>query len=253
MQQSLEMARMSVADGVTVIACTPHIFAGVYNNSGPDVRRRVDRLQSELDAAQIAVRLVSGGDVHVAPDLVAKLKSGEALSLNDSRYVLVEPPHHVLPPNIEGLFFDLLSAGYVPIVTHPERMSWIDRDYDRLMRLVRSGAWMQITAAALLGKFGSRAKKWSERMLRQGVVHVMASDAHDTVRRAPLMGEAFRALCALVGEQEAMNIVQFRPEAILNDCAPAKAPGLPGPISNVDEDDYETRWGKGSRYFRAGR
>ena len=143
MQQSLEMARMSVADGVTVIACTPHIFAGVYNNSGPDVRRRVDRLQSELDAAQIAVRLVSGGDVHVAPDLVAKLKSGEALSLNDSRYVLVEPPHHVLPPNIEGLFFDLLSAGYVPIVTHPERMSWIDRDYDRLMRLVRSGAWMQ--------------------------------------------------------------------------------------------------------------
>ena len=147
MQQSLEMARMSVADGVTVIACTPHIFAGVYNNSGPDVRRRVDRLQSELDAAQIAVRLVSGGDVHVAPDLVAKLKSGEALSLNDSRYVLVEPPHHVLPPNIEGLFFDLLSAGYVPIVTHPERMSWIDRDYDRLMRLVRSGAWMQIWPA----------------------------------------------------------------------------------------------------------
>jgi protein-tyrosine phosphatase len=252
LEQSLEMARMSVADGVTVIACTPHIFPGVYDNSGPDICRRIDRLQSELDAAQIAVRLVSGGDVHIAPDLVSKLKSGAALSLNSGRYVLVEPPHHILPPNVEGLFFNLLSAGYVPIVTHPERMSWIDHDYDRLIRLVRSGAWMQITAGALLGKFGSRAKIWSERMLREGMVHIIASDAHDTVRRPPLMGQAFRALLPLVGEEEAINIVQLRPEAILNNRAPATVPGPPSFNSNANEDDQGTFLDKVSRYFRAG-
>ncbi len=252
LEQSLEMARLSVADGVTVIACTPHIFPGVYNNSGPDIRCRIERLQSELDAAQIAIRLVSGGDVHVAPDLVSKLNCGEALSLNDSRYVLVEPPHHVLPPNIEGLFFNLLAAGYVPIVTHPERMSWIDREYDMLGRLVRSGAWMQITAGAVLGKFGSRAKGWSERMLREGLVHIIASDAHDAVRRPPLMKEAFRALCSLVGEEEAMNLVQIRPEAILDNRAPASAPGLPNFERNVYNNDEETLWDRVSRYFRAG-
>jgi len=252
LEQSLEMARMSVADGVTVIACTPHIFPGVYNNTGPDICRRIDQLQSELDAAQIAVRLVSGGDVHIAPDLVSKLKSGAALSLNSGRYVLVELPHHILPPNVEGLFFNLLLAGYVPIVTHPERMSWIDRDYDMLIRLVRSGAWMQITAGALLGKFGSRAKEWSERMLREGMVHIIASDAHDTVRRPPLMGEAFRALRPLVGEEEAMNIVQLRPEAILNNRAPAAVSGLPSFNSNANEDDQATFFrDRVSRYFRA--
>src|SRR5277367_6599605 len=97
LEESLEMARLSVAEGVSVIACTPHIFPGVYNNSGPDIRIRIDVLQSHLDEAGIECRLVCGGDLHVAPDLVAKLRSGEALSLNDSRYVLVEPPHHILP------------------------------------------------------------------------------------------------------------------------------------------------------------
>jgi protein-tyrosine phosphatase len=65
---------------------------------------------------------VPGCDAHIAAELVSKLKSGLALSINDSRYVLVEPPHHFLPPNVDRLFFDLLAAGYVPILTHPERM-----------------------------------------------------------------------------------------------------------------------------------
>ena len=129
------MARMSVADGVKVIACTPHIFPGVYDNTGSDIRRRVEGLQFELDAAGINCRLVPGCDAHITPDLVRQLKSGRVLTLSDSRYVLVEPPHHILPPNVDRLFFDLLAAGYVPILTHPERMSWVDRNEELLDRL----------------------------------------------------------------------------------------------------------------------
>ncbi len=81
MQTSLKMARMSVADGVKVIACTPHIVPGLYDNSGPDIRRRVQWLQYELDAAGITCRLVPGCDAHIAADLVSKLKSGLALSI----------------------------------------------------------------------------------------------------------------------------------------------------------------------------
>ncbi len=85
MQTSLKMARMSVADGVKVIACTPHIVPGLYDNSGPDIRRRVQWLQYELDAAGITCRFVPGCDAHIAADLVGKLKSGLALSINDGR------------------------------------------------------------------------------------------------------------------------------------------------------------------------
>ncbi len=225
LETSLAMARMSAAEGVEVIACTPHILPGVYDNSGPDIRRSVESLQSQLDAAGVDCRLVVGCDAHIAPDLVSKLRSGLVLGIHDSRYVLVEPPHHFLPPNVDRLFFDLLAAGYVPILTHPERMSWANDDL--LDRLIQSGSWMQVTAGSLLGGFGPRAKQRAEHMLHNGWVHIVASDAHDAAERSPAMGRAFRVLGELVGVEEAQNLVRVRPGAILEDCAPASTPPIP--------------------------
>jgi protein-tyrosine phosphatase len=72
------MARESVPDGLKVIACTPYFFPGLYDNSGPDIRRRVQWLQFELKAAGVDCRLVPGCDAHIAAALVSKLKSGLA-------------------------------------------------------------------------------------------------------------------------------------------------------------------------------
>lgn len=221
------MARLAVADGITIQACTPHIFPGVYNNTGADIRHRVEQLQLALDEASIPLHLVAGADVHIAPNLVQKLRTGEALSLYDSRYVLLETPHHVLPPRTEDTFFELMSAGFVPILTHPERMSWIDRHYDLVRRLVQAGAWMQLTAGALLGNFGSKPKYWSERMLDEGLFHIIATDAHDVERRPPRLRDAFEVLCRRVGDAEALNLVSHRPYGILENQPTSAFPAPP--------------------------
>jgi protein-tyrosine phosphatase len=244
------MARMSVSDGVSVIACTPHIMPGVYDNSGPDIRRRIQELQFELDAAGIDCRLVPGSDAHVAANLIANLRSGLALTINDSRYVLVEPPHHFLPPNVDRLFFDLLSAGYVPILTHPERMSWADRNDELLCRLIASGVWMQVTAGSVLGIFGSKAKHLTERMLRDGWVHIVASDAHDLSRRSPAMGQALPVLRDLVGVEEAENLVRIRPAAILEDRAPGSVPAIPFRGRTGYDGETQAFFSRAMRYFR---
>src|SRR5258705_10301716 len=80
---SLEMARLAVADGTTVVACTPHILPGLYHNSGPQIRAATLRLQEALDEASISLHLVTGADVHVVPDLITGLQSGQLLSLAD--------------------------------------------------------------------------------------------------------------------------------------------------------------------------
>jgi len=90
---SLTMARAAVAQGVTVMACTPHILPGVYHNYGLDIRAATKLLQDALNREGIALQLVTGADVHMAPNFVAGLRSGELMSIADSRYVLVEPPH----------------------------------------------------------------------------------------------------------------------------------------------------------------
>src|SRR6476646_4201670 len=136
---STEMAKAFVADGVLVVACTPHILPGLYHNSGPQIRHATAQLQQHLDGQAIPLRLVSGADNHIVPSFVSELRSGHLLSLADSRYVLVEPPHHIPPPRMEELFFNIQVAGFVPILTHPERLTWINSHYDTIARLATGG------------------------------------------------------------------------------------------------------------------
>ena len=94
-----------------------------------------------------------------------------------------------------------IAAGYLPIVTHPERLSWIESHYEIMKRLAAGGAWMQLTAGAITGRFGKRPQYWAERMLDEGLVHLIATDAHNLRNRKPQMAEAVGMAAARVGEQ----------------------------------------------------
>ena len=220
---SLEMARMFVADGVSAVAATPHILPGLYANTGGQIRAAIFSLQERLDEEGIPLRLVSGADNHIVPNFVSELRSGHLLSLADSRYVLVEPPHHIAPPRMEEFFFNIQVAGYVPILTHPERLTWIKSHYGTIARLAHGGVLMQITAGSLAGTFGRNARYWAERMLAEGYVHILATDAHDTERRPPNLGLGRDLAAKSVGSEEAMKMVFSRPSAIIANQAPGVA------------------------------
>lgn len=226
---SLKMARLAVADGIETIACTPHIFPGVFENEGAGIKADVAKLQQRLDDEGIKLNLSWGADAHVAPNLAARLKDGSVPSLNGSRYFLLEPPHNVAPPNFEEFVFNLLAAGHVPVVTHPERLTWIEDHYEVFCHLVERGAWMQITSGSLCGRFGEAAKYWGERMLDEGRVHILATDAHSPDRRPPFLHEGMQAAERWVGAAEAVHLVKTRPQGIMDDVAPSSLPPLPGP------------------------
>lgn len=228
METALEMARVAVADGIKITACTPHMMPGVYDNTGPQVRRHIQVFQKALDENGIPLRLVTGADIHLQTDLGARLKSGGLLSLNDSRYFLFEPPHHTAPPRLEEAIFDVMAAGYQPIVTHPERLTWIESHYEIMKRLAHQGVWMQITCGAITGRFGSRPRYWAERMLDEGLVHILATDAHNLRGRSPKMAEARDLVAERLGEQAALDMVLTRPVCVLENSPPETAPALVG-------------------------
>jgi protein-tyrosine phosphatase len=229
---SLAMARAMVAQGVTHVACTSHILPGLYHNTGPGLRQATQQLQVLLNQEQIPLRLVTGADVHMTPNFVGGLRSGQLLTLADSRYVLVEPPHHTAPPQLEDFFFNLLVAGYVPILTHPERLSWVPSRYAVIKKLVDSGVWMQITAGSFAGAFGRNALYWAERMLDEGCVHLIATDAHDAERRPPDLAAGRDLVAKRVGPEEAQRLVLRRPMGILEDESPSTLPG-PSGVANA--------------------
>jgi protein-tyrosine phosphatase len=224
---ALGMARAFFDQGVEAVVCTPHIFPGLYFNSGPAIRKSVAAFQELLDREGLGLRVVAGADNHVVPDFVAQLRRGHLLTIGDTRYVLVEPPHHVAPVRLEELFGDILAAGYVPIVTHPERLTWIRRHYHMFARLVAAGALLQVTSGSLTGRFGREPRYWAERLLDDGLAHILASDAHDLHLRPPDLARGRDRAAERVGWTEAVNLVATRPLNILSNCAAAD---LPAPI-----------------------
>jgi protein-tyrosine phosphatase len=212
---SLAMARMAVEDGIKVMACTPHFMPGLYNNDANDIRHRVAAFSQQLTAHKIPLRVVVGGDVHIRSDVVEVLHAKRALTLNDTRYVLLEPPQVIMPLRFEDFIAKMVMAGFIPVITHPERLSWIEQQAAILPRLVLAGAWMQITAGSLTGRFGKRPLYWAQRLLQTGLVHIMATDAHNLGSRPPRLAHAVALAAREVGTVEAQNLVVTRPRFVL--------------------------------------
>ncbi len=240
LETALAMARAYVEQGVSCVACTPHILPGVYPNTGPGIRKAVALLQMQFNDADIPLKLVTGADNHIVPGFVQGLKSGHLLSLADSAYVLVEPPHHVAPPRLDELFFSIVLAGLVPILTHPERLTWIEREYSVIKGLAARGVWMQITSGSLAGRFGPRPRYWAERMLNEGLVHILATDAHNMKARPPDLYEGRMAAERRVGASEAQLLVVTRPQAAISN---KSVSNVPVPLSGLVQGELHAHDG----------
>jgi protein-tyrosine phosphatase len=140
-----------------------------------------------------------------------------------------------------------LNAGYVPVITHPERLRWCEENYQDFVLAARMGAWLQVTASAISGTFGRTAKRCAERLLLDGVVHIIASDAHNVEYRPPILSEGIEAAIRFTGDDiEIMRMVNDRPFAILDNIEPFDVLLPPGlittslPVYKTDVD--KKRW-----------
>ena len=224
---SLDMARIAVADGIRIMACTPHIYPGLYPNHKAGITAARDALQAALNENGIALQLTTGADVHLVPGVLEGLRAGTIPSLHNTRYFLLEPSHHVAPPRFAESVFRLVANGYVPVITHPERLTWIKDHFPMMAELTRQGAWLQVTAGALTGMFGPAPKYWAERFVGEGLTHILATDAHSSTRRVPVLSAGLAIAGKLVGAEEARQLVQGRPAALMSNLSPSQVAPLP--------------------------
>ena len=208
------MCRMAAADGIEILAATPHFRPTVYENGQENILLAVARLQQELDGKGIFLKLVPGVDIHVSPEVLLFLEQNPRL-LFGGRYALIEFPAQSIPPSIEDFFFRMRLKGITPIVSHPERNREVQNDPKVLESMVDRGALVQVTAMSLTGDFGDPVRATAFRMVKSGLAHVVASDAHSPRHRAPILSKALRALENLIGPEKAKMMVEDTPLKIL--------------------------------------
>ena len=128
---------------------------------------------------------------------------------------------------------NFINAGFIPIITHPERLHWIDEHYGVFVKAAHKGAWIQITAGAITGVFGKTAQKYATRFLQEGLVHIIASDAHNTQQRPPTLSAAVTATMRIVqDQQEVLRMVLERPQAVLDNSDPQVVAAVPA-LQNI--------------------
>jgi protein-tyrosine phosphatase len=187
---SAALARAAVAAGTTVLAATSHVDRG-FGLTPADLAGGVRAVRARLAREGIPLEVIRGGEIAMSrlPDLDEE--DLIALRLGGGSTLLVEAPLMPFAGNLEGLVFALQARGHTVLLAHPERSPIFLRDPMRLARLVDQGVLVQITAGSLLGEFSEQVRRFTLRLLADGLAHVAASDTHDPVRRPPGLRDAF--------------------------------------------------------------
>ena len=215
---SVAMLRVAEEDGTTDLVATPH--------ASPEYRYDPAVIQDRL--AQLAkatkIRLYSGCDFHLSFDNIQDaIENPRKYTINQKSYLLVEFSDLLIFQNTPEIFGRLQDAGMIPVITHPERNGLLRQRIENLQAWVEAGATIQVTAQSFLGRFGSRAREFSETLLEKGLIHFVASDAHDCESRPPKLGEVHTWLTKRSGRFTADLLCLENPHAALFG-APVKAP-----------------------------
>lgn len=212
--ESMAMCIQAITDGITDIVATPHVFDGVHECGLERRDSYVRRINMSLTKSGYKLTIHPGAEVRLVPGLHDRMRDLSPLCINQSRYMLIELPP-VFPPSFEDELFRLHLRGIVPILAHPERYDCIQRNPGILGHLISAGMLTQITAQSLLGDFGEDCRRCAEQLVHNRTAHFVASDAHSTTTRPPLLSKAKASVARIAGVREARAMFEDRPMAVL--------------------------------------
>ena len=217
--ETLAMCRIAVQDGIKIIVATPHSLNGDYISDPLQVTDAVDRLNRDLEIRKLPLKILPGMEVRIVPELIELATQGKILTLGRGRFLLVEfHPAHV-PSGFHNLVEQARDAGYGIVLGHPEKNFGVLHDPDFLTQLLRRFTeWellIQISADSVTGEAGSLYRKMARHLLKHGMVHIIASDAHSSRFRLPKLSAAVDITAKLVGTEKARQLVWDIPRAVL--------------------------------------
>jgi protein-tyrosine phosphatase len=200
-EDSIEMAKLAVDEGISKIIATPHHQNGKYINKKQDIIDRVIKLNRVLQNKDIPLEVVPGQETRIYGELLEDIEKGEILTLNNTNYLFIELPSGHVPRYTEKLLFDVQLQGLTPVIVHPERNAEIMENPDKLLNLVKKGSLTQVTAGSITGHFGKKIKKFSLELIEANITHFVASDAHNTSSRNFRMRESISEIEKEFGSQ----------------------------------------------------
>ena len=223
-ETSVAMCRMAADDGITHQVATPHANDR-YHYDRAYLQTLVDHLQSLIGPQ---LRLTLGCDFHLSYDnLQAVLANPARYAIGQTRYMLVELNNYSVPPQTTDCFTQLGDCGMTAVLTHPERNPILRENLQRVVEWAEQVFIIQVTGSSISGFWGERSRRAAHWLLEHDAVHVLATDAHDTEKRIPVLSTAREAAAEICGDDVAEALVKANPQAIIDN---QPLPYFPRPV-----------------------
>ncbi len=215
-ETSIQMLRIAAKDGITAMILTPHNKPG-HHSKASVWTVKTEEVREWLAQESIDIKLYTGNELYYRSGLTDEIEDGQAYTLAGSRYVLIEFNPLDDYDYIRNAVNTVLMDGYYPVLAHAERYRNVCTKKYAVTELVEMGCFIQVNAGSIMGKFGFGTKQFAGKLLKQRQVHFVATDAHDTGKRAPYLSDCAEYVSRKYGRDYSRKLFHDNPECILQD------------------------------------
>lgn len=216
MTETIKMLRIAYKEGIRNIIATPHYHPRRGHARVEQVLEVLEQMKQVMEEKFPDMNLYQGQEIYYCHDVLEKLKNKELLTLQNSQYVLVEFSVGTEIRKIKEGLNGLLMQGYSPILAHVERYELLIKDMEAIEELAAAGVYLQVNGGTLMGQMGGNRKRFVRKLLKAKLVSFMASDAHDSVRRAPQLSKCVEYVTKKYGKEMARQIFYSNPQKVID-------------------------------------
>ena len=216
-ENSIKILKRAEKAGFHSIILTPHYMEDYYEYSKDQIKERIEELENICEEENINIKLYQANEIYITNRMVDLLDKEIASSINDSRYVLFELPMNDEPANLLEVMYSLLENGKVPIIAHPERYVYIQKDPNKLLELIENGVLFQTNYGSILGQYGKEIQKTAKLLIENNFIHFLGTDVHKTGRIYQDIEEIKKQLRKIISEEKILELTEKNAEKVIKD------------------------------------
>ena len=215
-EETFNLIKEAERAGFESVVSTSHYMENYYETDVPEREVWVKAILENLKTKNINTNLYLGNEIYFSENIINLLEKRKASTINDTSYVLFELPMNSEPMNLYDIVYEMLQYKLVPILAHPERYSYVQKDPDLIYDLIEKGVLMQANYGSIIGQYGEKAQIIVEKFLENNMIHFLGSDVHRPNTIYPKIPRILEQIADIVGEEKLEELTTTNPKLVLN-------------------------------------
>lgn len=214
-EETFNLLKEAKEAGFEGIILTSHYIENYYETDAPERDIWVKAISDSSRTKGVETDLYIGNEIYISDNIMKLLIDGKASTINNTSYVLFEMPLNAEPMNLYDVIYSLQENKLVPVLAHPERYSYIQKEPELIYDLIQKGVLMQANYGSILGQYGEKAKMIVKKFFENNMIHFLGSDVHRQNTIYKRIPQALEEIRNIIGDKKLEELTTINPKLAL--------------------------------------